>query len=161
MKEEVWNKIARYCALSERCKADVTDKLTEAGLLLPDINEILRRLEEELFIDEGRYSRAYVNDKYRFVKWGRLKIRQHLRLKKIPDTLINQALNGIDRELYMSGLHDLLSGKRKGFKAKNEFERGVKLVRFAISRGFEYGEIKEVLTGLGEHAEEDLWEESE
>ena len=149
MNEEVWNKMARYCAPAERCKADVLGKLMGQGLSPAETGEILRRLEAERFLDEARYWGGYVNDKVRFAKWGRLKIRQRLRWKKIPDALIEQALNNLDPELYRSVLRELLSGKQKGVKAANEFDRCVKLTRFALSRGFEYDEIKDALAAEG------------
>lgn len=46
------------------------------------INRIIDRLVVEKFIDEERYCRAFVNDKFRFAKWGKMKITQALYMKK-------------------------------------------------------------------------------
>ena len=46
-------------------------------------------------------------------------------------------LNEIDEEEYLSILRDLLASKRKSIHAKDDYELNGKLMRFAVSRGFE------------------------
>ena len=49
--------------------------------------------------------------------------------------------NEIDEEEYLSILDSLLLAKRKSVHAGNEFELNGKLMRFALSRGFEMKDI--------------------
>ena len=105
---------------------------------------------EEKFIDEERYCKAFVNDKYRFDKWGKIKIAQALQLKKIPSSLYWIYLNNIDKEEYLSILNKLLQSKRKSVHAETEFERNGKLIRFALSRGFEMDDIRQCLDVVDE-----------
>ena len=85
---------------------------------------------------------AFVNDKYRFAKWGKVKIGQALLLKKIPQSVYWPFLNEIDKEEYIGILRKLLAAKKKSVRAENEFELTNKLVRFALSRGFEMKDIR-------------------
>ena len=103
---------------------------------------ILDRLESEKFIDDERFCRAFVNDKFRFAKWGKMKIAQGLYMKKIPSDVAWRYLNEIDEEEYLSILRDLLASKRKSIHAADDYELNGKLMRFAMSRGFELKDIK-------------------
>ena len=91
---------------------------------------------------EECFCRAFVNDKYRFAKWGKVKIAQALQLKKISYNTCRQFLNEIDEEEYLYILDSLLTAKRKSIHAENEYELNGKLMRFALSRGFEMKDIR-------------------
>ena len=138
---EALSKVAAYCSTAEHCRAEVSEKLQRWGLPYDAIERILERLENEKYIDEERFCRACVNDKYRFAKWGKVKIAQALLLKKISYNVCRSFLNEIDEEEYLSILDSLLLAKRKSVHAGNEFELNGKLMRFALSRGFEMKDI--------------------
>lgn len=142
---EALNKITGYCSAGEHCRSEVVEKMQRWGLPYETVNRIVEHLVEEKFIDEERYCKAFVNDKYRFDKWGKMKIAQALQLKKIPSSLYWIYLNNIDKEEYLSILNKLLQSKRKSVHAETEFERNGKLIRFALSRGFEMDDIRQCL----------------
>lgn len=139
---EALNRLMTYCAAAEHCKSEISEKLQRWGIAYAAIDRIIAQLEQEKYIDEERYCRAFVNDKYRFEKWGKVKIAQALQLKKIPSVVYASFLNGIDEEEYLSILRGLLASKRKSIRATDEFELNGKLVRFALSRGFEMKDIR-------------------
>ena len=68
---EALSKVAGYCSTAEHCRAEISEKLQRWGLPYDAIDRILKRLEDEKYIDEERFCRAFVNDKYRFAKWGK------------------------------------------------------------------------------------------
>lgn len=140
--EDALNRMAGYCSAAEHCKAEVSEKLQKWGLPYEAVNRIIDRLVVEKFIDEERYCRAFVNDKFRFAKWGKMKIAQGLYMKKIPSDVAWRHLNEIDEEEYLSILRDLLASKRKSIHAKDDYELNGKLMRFAVSRGFELKDIR-------------------
>lgn len=140
--KEVWNKVTAYCSIAERCSAEVVDKLQKWGVEKNIFSNIISRLEEEKYIDEKRYSFAFVNDKYRFAKWGKVKIAQALKQKQIPEDVYDLALKDVDENEYLDILRNLLNAKRKTIHAKNEYEQNGKLIRFALSRGFEMKDIR-------------------
>ena len=139
---EALSRVASYCSTAEYCRAEISEKLQRWGLPYDAVDRILNHLEDEKYIDEERFCRAFVNDKYRFAKWGKVKIAQALQLKKIPRNVYWRYLNGIDEEEYLSILKGLLTTKRKSIHAENEFDRNGKLIRFALSRGFEMKDIR-------------------
>ena len=95
---EALNKVAAYCASAEHCRTEVIEKMQRWGMPYNTIDRIVERLVAEKYIDEERYCRAFVNDKYRFAKWGKVKIGQALYLKKIPRFTYQPYLNEIDEE---------------------------------------------------------------
>ena len=140
--DEALNRVAAYCSAAEHCRAEVSEKLQKWGIAYEAIERILARLEAEKYIDDERYCRAFINDKYRFARWGKVKIAQALQLKKISYNTCRQFLNEIDEEEYLSILDSLLTAKRKSIHAENEYELNGKLMRFALSRGFEMKDIR-------------------
>ncbi len=143
IKEDIaLNKLASYCVSSERCKSDLIDKLKRWELPVDAIERVIAKLEKEKFIDEERFCRAFVKDKFRFAKWGKKKIAQALYYKNISQSISYKYLDEINQEEYIELLTDLLNAKRKTIRAKDAFELNGKLIRFALSRGFEFEDIK-------------------
>lgn len=142
---EALNKAAAYCTLCERCVSEVTAKLTAWGVPHCEQEKIITRLIEEKFINEARYCHAFVNDKVRFNRWGRIKIRAALSEKRLPHELINEAMDNIDEEQYTTSLAEVIAAKRKELKGVNDYTTKQKIMRFAASRGFEPAMIMRVI----------------
>ena len=134
---EALNKVAAYCTLCERCISEVSTKLTAWGVPYALQEEIISRLIEEKFIDEARYCRAFVNDKVRFNRWGRLKITAALREKRMPQEYIKEAMDNIDEDAYQQSLQETIDIKRRELKGKDDFATQQKIIRHAASRGYE------------------------
>ena len=141
---EALNKAAAYCTLCERCISEVSKKLTTWGVPPAEQQRIIDRLQDEGFINEERYCRAFVNDKLRFNRWGRVKIRAALYEKRLPREYITQAIEQIDEEEYMQTLHDLVATKQRELK-NEDFATKQKIIRFAASRGFEPAKILQIV----------------
>ena len=148
---DIMRQCAGYCSTAERCVSEVRKRLS--GLDIDDeaVERIITHLVNETFIDEARYSRAFVNDKFRFNKWGRRKIAFELKQKGISSLLVGEALDAIDADRYDETLKSLLLKKKASVKAKSERDLVAKLASYAVSKGFESGlvfaAIKQ-LTGL-------------
>ena len=134
---EALNKAAAYCTLCERCISEVNAKLTAWGVPNGEQEKIIARLIEEKFIDEARYCRAFVNDKVKFNRWGRIKIQAALRDKRLPRECVSEAMENIDEEQYMDALAEVIDAKRKELKGKDDFATQQKIIRHAASRGYE------------------------
>ena len=143
--DEILYKLAARCSVSEQCLSDIETKLAKYDLTEEERTRILRHLVEEKYVDDARYAEAYVRDKYRFNKWGRMKIAQGLRMKGIDRGTIEDAMEAIDEQEYLTILRDLLKAKRKSTKGKSDYEINGTLARFATGRGFEYAAIRKCL----------------
>ena len=142
---EALKRMEAYCASAEHCRTEVTDKLLRWGLPYDTANRIVDRLEQEKFIDEERYCNAFIRDKFRFAKWGKQKIDQALRLKKIDPYTYRPLLNRIDPQEYHATLQALLDAKRRSIRTGSDYERNGKLIRFALSRGFTADDIRQCI----------------
>lgn len=141
-------KTMAICAGRECCRSDIRLKLDSWGLQEKDGEKIIGLLLKEKFIDEDRYALAFVKDKFRYNRWGKIKISAALRLKKIPGEVINTALESIDNEDYNRVIKNLLMSHRKSVKAKNQYDLKGKLMRYGLSKGFESHILYDLLNDL-------------
>ena len=78
--KNVLRDIMQYCAKAEHCTQDVVAKLKSWGISGLESEEIIERLKKENFINDARYAKAYVNDKWKLDHWGKKKIRHQLQV---------------------------------------------------------------------------------
>ena len=143
-------KAMAQCSSREYCSDDIRNKLSLWGVDNDDIGKILRILISDNFINEPRYATAFVRDKFKYNKWGKVKISAHLRGKKVPQDIISSALDSIDNDLYIKLLRELIEAHRKSVKAKNQYDLKAKLLRYGLSKGFESNLLYDILNDLGD-----------
>lgn len=134
---EALSKATQLCSQSEKCVSDLAQKCREWQLSREETEELLAYLVEEKFIDQLRYATSFVSDKFRFNKWGRIKLAYALRQKQVEERIIAEALSQIPVEDYRQVLLELLSAKARTIRDKEAYVRRNKLVSFALSHGFE------------------------
>ena len=136
--EEFYIKASYYCSLSEHCVKQVRDKLVQLETPAEFIDPIIDKLIDGDYINEERFARAFVKDKFRFNHWGRIKIQTHLRALCISSENIAKVMDEIDEDKYAEILDEIVKKKRKTIKKGTDLEARAKLLRHALSRGFEY-----------------------
>ena len=146
--EQALSSLMRTCARAERCSSDALRSMRRWGLSDADARGVLESLVRERFIDDGRYASAYVREKMRFSGWGERKIRAALRAKAIAPVLIDKAMEQLMPEDNSARLEEVLRKKAAKSTARNDYELKGKLVRFALSRGFDLDDILEVVDGV-------------
>jgi regulatory protein len=143
--QQVLLKAERYCAYQERSCKELRIKLQEWEISDSQIDEIISRLTEDNYLNEERFAKSFVRGKFRIKRWGRLKIKQELRKKNIPDALIKLALLEINDDEYINAIQLLASKKSKEIKDSNVVIKKYKVIRFLASRGFEHDIALDVL----------------
>ncbi|NOZ34188.1 MAG: hypothetical protein GXO80_02695 [Chlorobi bacterium] len=73
--QKALNKAMYLCSKAEKCKSDIRKKLYEWKANPDEYDNIINQLEEQKFIDEVRFVKYYVRDKFEFNKWGKIKIK--------------------------------------------------------------------------------------
>lgn len=130
-------RIATYCSKAERCRYDVRRKLDLWKFDNETIGRIITRMEKENFLNEERFCQSFIKDKLRFNKWGKTKIVFELRKKQISDSIVSSSFEALAGECdFETPLLKILETKIKSIKAKSDFEKRVKLFRFAAGRGY-------------------------
>lgn len=138
-------KAEHFCAYQERSQQEVRDKLYEWGLWPEAVELVISQLIEGNFLNEARFANAYALGKFNQKAWGRIKIKQGLKLKRVPDTLIKKALLNIDADTYLAALTGIIEKKAALLTEKNKLKRKYKLQQYALGRGYETDLILEVL----------------
>lgn len=138
-------KAEHWCAYQERSQQEVRDKLYEYGLHQKEVEEVITELILNNFVNEERFAMAYVSGKVNIKKWGRIKIKQGLKLKKVPDKLIRKALDRIDGDQYLANLLATAEKKAASMIEKNPLKRKYKLVTHLQGKGYEQDLIFDVL----------------
>lgn len=141
--QEAYLKLSALCASAEYCEYDLRKKMRNWEVVSPD--SIFTRLRKERFIDDERYARTFVRDKFRYNHWGRVRISQELRMRKIDSSIIDDALTEIPEEDNLDTLRNLINNKRKSVKGKSDYEIRCKLIRFALGRGFQMDDILKIV----------------
>lgn len=143
--EEALYKSAAYCSQSEHCISDLRNKLAQWEVMESDQDKIIRYLVEEKYIDENRYAIAFTKDKFRYNKWGKIKIRLELNQKKINKELIETALEVINEEEYKGMIIRLAKEKERKIIYQNDYERKGQLYRYLAGKGFEMDVISKII----------------
>ena len=144
-REKALAKLAALCARAEYCTGDMEDKMRRWGLSCDDIKENISYLVANKYVDNARYCQAFVNDKIAYNHWGRRKIEQALWMKRVPESVSAPILDAVPEEDYINVLKPLIASKSATVKAESDYERQMKLMKFALGRGFSIDEIKQCL----------------
>ena len=135
-------KLTKLCSQSEHCSQEMLEKMKKWELEEDAIARNMEYLIREKYVDDSRFARFFINDKIKYNKWGRKKVEQALYLKHISKDISDPIFEEIDNKLYLDVLRPILQSKRKSIKAKNDYELNIKLIKFAMGRGFSMGHQK-------------------
>ena len=141
-------KIEYYCSYQERCHIEVRDKLRSFGLNSNEIDEIIVKLIETNFLNEERFALLFSISKFHQKKWGKIRITNELKVRKISSFLVAQAIKEIpDTEYYTT--FALLSEKIwESITEKNILKKRKKFCDYLLRKGWEselvYAKFKEL-----------------
>jgi len=143
--QQAYQKLADLCARGEHCQHEMTEKMRQWGISEEDQAQVMERLTKERYVDDERFTRAFVNDKIRYNKWGRRKVEQALWQKRIDDGIAQSVLDAVDNEEYVAILEPMLKQKSKSIRAESDYERRMKLTKWALGRGFTIDIIRQCI----------------
>lgn len=151
---EATERLEILCARSEQCTSDLRRKLYNWGITSGASDKIIEQLECDRYVDDTRFAKAYVRDKYLFSGWGRMKITAGLIAKRIPRHIIDDAMLEIDARTYAMNAFKAIRNKLRSLPADMpRHDSRTRLMRFAISRGYETQLIIRILDS------QRLWQE--
>lgn len=152
--QEALRKLATLCAKGEHCTGEMLTKMERWGLDESQQASVMAKLVEGKYVDDERFCRLFIHDKMKFDKWGRRKIEQALWQKRIDPALIKTSLDDIDDAEYIAILRPLLQAKQKSIKAQSDYERNMKLIRYALGRGFTFDIIRQCIDNADDYEEQ-------
>ncbi len=137
--EKALNRLEELCVRGERCEGELRTKLRTWQIASADADSIINSLRQHRFFDDARFAHAFVMDKVRFARWGRIKISMALRAKHVDRDIAAKALSEIDERIYTEALEAVIAAavRRIGDEAAHTYEGRTRVFRAAVSRGFE------------------------
>lgn len=144
--QEAFERLADRAAVAEICSADVIRKLREWKIAPDPAQKILDRLIRERYVDDRRFASLYVRDRINNARWGLVKIRAAMRLKRLSSSIIEEAVEAeFNEEQYFSNLAAALRSKARTLSEPLSADDRAKLIRFAAGRGYEPDLIMEMV----------------
>jgi regulatory protein len=141
-------KLTALCSQAEHCSGEMTEKMQKWGIAEDIQARIMAYLTKEKYVDDERYCRFFIRDKIKYNGWGRRKIEQALYLKQVPKSVSEPVFAEIDEAEYLAVLRPLLQQKYKTIKANSDYERSMKLIKFAMGRGFDLEIIRKCIDNI-------------
>jgi len=150
MKEDAFKKIRSYCNYQLRTHREVKEKLYAWGLWKRDVEEVLANLIVEGYVSEGDFAIQYAKEKFKSNEWGRMKIQQRLKQRYISERCIEDAMKGIDEEIYRNNLYRHTREKWDSVKGIgcNLFVKMRKTGNYLLQKGYESKLVWEALKKL-------------
>ena len=141
------SRLQKLCSKAEYCRADIYRKA------LKDLEgdeeaaaKVVEALQAEKYVDDARFASAYAREKATLQGWGPVKIRFQLRAKGVSDADIRAVLEEVEPEKADAKLQKLLQVKAKTLEGDPQFR--LKLIKFGLSRGYEYDAVEKALQCL-------------
>jgi regulatory protein len=142
------NKIEHYCAYQERCHTEVEQKLRTMKMDSEEIDEIIAHLIGFNFLNEERFACSFARGKHRIKQWGKIRITNELKFKKINARLISTALKEITPEEYEETFQNLADRTWENSSETNALKKRKKFCDNLLRKGFEsnlvYEKVKEL-----------------
>ncbi len=138
--EQALTSLMNLCARAEKSSGDARRLMARWRVPAESRDEVLNKLIEQRFIDDRRYAEAYINEKRRLSGWGERKITIELQRKGVNAEIINEKLEETEEsaEIKEERLTTRLRRKMPSVKYKSAYELRSKLIRYALSLGYDY-----------------------
>ena len=143
-KEQVLAYLQNLCVKRECCSSEILKKAEKA--LEGDrgaAQQMLESLVADRFVDDARYAAAFAREKSSLTGWGPNKIRYALMMKGISKADVAAALEETDPEASSAKLEKLVEAKRHSLEGDPYIK--FKLIKYALSRGYEYDVVAPVV----------------
>lgn len=145
--KQVYDALSAQCARREYCAADIRRKALERlEFDAAAADAVVASLVADGYVDDRRYAAAFARDKSALSGWGPVKIRSALLARGLDRAVVLEALEEIDPERASSRLEKVLETKWRTLR--DDPQGRLKLIRFALSRGYDYDPIRPLVERL-------------
>lgn len=144
MNEKAYNYAIKYLK-NIKTKKDVYDYLIRKGFSDEETSEVCDYIEEVGLVDDDLYVKFFVEDSFRIKNKGARKIVYELKQRGIDDDKIEEAIEEAS-DMEYEALKEAYERKLEATKSDTDpYKRKNKIIRFLISRGFDYSDIKDIV----------------
>ena len=144
----VLQKIEYFCVYQERCHLEVKEKLRTLGVYGNEIDEIIVQLIATNFLNEERFASIFSISKFHQKKWGKVRITNELKVRKISSYLITKAIKEIPEEEYFETFTKLAIHQWELISEKNSIKKRKKFCDYLLRKGWESDLIYKIVKEL-------------
>ena len=138
------SRLQKLCSKAEYCEADIYRKaLKDLEGDADAARKVLEALISEKYVDNARYASAFAREKAAIQGWGPVKIRFQLRTKGVSEADIAAGLAEVEPAAAADKLSRVLAAKARTLEG--DPQRRLKLIKFGLSRGYEYDAVEAAL----------------
>lgn len=141
-------KLRFYCRYQQRCQSEIKQKLFELGINKNDHDELISELIKENCLNDERFAAAFVSGRFRLKQWGKKKIQQGLKEKRVGDEIAQKALEQIDQKEYMAVLNKLAKERYASLKNEQYLIRKKKTMDYLMQKGYEVDLVKDSINNF-------------
>lgn len=146
--EGILQKLEYYCSYQERCHVEVLEKLRGFAISNHEKDLIIVHLITQNFLNEERFASIFAISKFHQKKWGKIRIKNELKARKISDFLIAKAMKEIPLDEYEATFHTLAEKQWESSVEKNSLKKRKKFCDYLLRKGWEsqsvYEKVKEL-----------------
>jgi regulatory protein len=145
---EAQSKLENYCAYQERCHKEIVEKLRGMNMIPHAIDLIIVHLIDNKYLNEERFACSFARGKHRIKHWGKIRIVNELKFRKISQYNIKTALREITAEEYNTTFHTIADRQWANIREANAIKKRKKFCDFLLRKGFESNLIYEKVKDL-------------
>lgn len=146
--EQALAALMRLCARSEKSSGDALRLMRTWEVAEGARQSVLQKLIDQRFIDDRRYAEAYTREKSSLAGWGKRKIALQLRQKGVSRDIVDEVIASLNTDEQSERLADKLRRKMRSTKAASQYELRGKLLRYALSLGYDYDMATSAIDGI-------------
>ncbi len=140
--EKAKEKAIGFISRRRLSKKELSDKLTKASFSDETVGKVILWAEEYGFLNDFEYAKSYISDAVHIKKHGMRKIRFDLKNKGIDDFIIDDVLFEMDEIDETKAIKDIIAKRLDDVSDRKKTD---KVIRFLVSRGYRFSDIKKRL----------------
>jgi regulatory protein len=150
MRRQTFNRAVKLLTVKPRSVAELRERLLQGKNSNPDVVEtVIARLQEYGYLNDERFAFGYASLKVKQRPVGRRRLQRDLKLKKVENTVAEEALELVYSETPEERLIDLAIEKRLRLRGRPKTRvEAKKLFDHLLRQGFEFELVSDKVRAL-------------
>ena len=139
--DKAYNRVLNLLARRARSEWEIRDYLKRKKYTDACTGSVLVQLKDRGYTDDFKFAQAWVENRRLLKNTSKRRLTQELRQKRVSDEIIDEVM-GMDETDELEVLKELVAKKRQQTRYKDD----TKLTQYLIRQGYNYADIKAVLS---------------
>lgn len=125
-----------YLEIKMRSKKEIKEYLLKKGISEDLINNAVKKLINQGYINDDIYSKAFINDKINLSHDGPYKIKEYLLKQGISEETISKNIIVFDKKLELERINKLIDKQVKSNRNKSAYILKQKVINYLVNLGY-------------------------